>query len=394
MKLSSNKLFRGGGIQTSEDWDLVPAGIFKFMENRTMITKKILSAMVVFAASLAVMAVAACGSDPTPVPAATAVPATAVPETITLKLTTHSPGPGTPRSDWVPMLADLVEERTNGQVKIEIFWADVLVKAKEQLEGVQNGVADMADLSVGYFGDKIKLYQGPGQIPFVDADPVKMYNAMWRVFEEVPETLTEIEKFNQKVLGVTVTNSYQLPSNTIASSLADIKGMKIGTFGRTAPKIIAAAGGDAVSTTGSEMYEALQHGVIEARILSYEASKRFSLQEVVKYIIEVDLGSLAGAAAITINTDSWNKLTPQNQQILSDAAKEVGAWEADAMGKGRDDYRAWLVDKGIEIIKFPAAERDKWKNLIAVQSISADWAAGLEAEGLPGKKVLDILTAG
>ena len=67
-------------------------------------------------------------------------------------------------------------------------------------------------------------------------------------------------------------------------NLADLKGKKVGTFGRIAPKAIQAAGAIPVSTTGGEMYEALQRKTIDARILSFEAAQRFKTYEVAKYM--------------------------------------------------------------------------------------------------------------
>ena len=93
---------------------------------------------------------------------------------IILKVPTQSARPGTPRADYLVRFQKAVAERTKGEIEVQIYWANSLVHAKEALEAVQLGTADMADLAVGYFSDKIRLLQVAG-LPFTVSDPVKAW---------------------------------------------------------------------------------------------------------------------------------------------------------------------------------------------------------------------------
>jgi len=306
-----------------------------------------------------------------------------------LKISTHSSGPGTPRADYMVRLAKAVKERTNGRVEIRIFWANSLVHAKEALEAVQAGTSDMADLALAYFADKVKLLQ-VGSLPFAVTDPVKQREGILRVLKEIPQASQELDKFGQKILGVTATASYQLPSHKPISDLAELEGKKVGSFGRVVPKVLQAGGAVPVSVSAGEMYEALQRGTIDARVLSYEATQRFKIYEVVKFISQVDLGALAGINTLTINKRKWATLSPEDQKIILEEGEKVGAWEAKAMRDDDVKFKNFLRDKGVTIVDFSSTDRDRWKELPAVEAISSNWVKTMEDQGLPGKKTLAV----
>ena len=312
-------------------------------------------------------------------------------ETI-LKVATMSGGPGTPVPDLLVRFAKGVEQRTGGQIKIRIYWANSLVHAKEVLEAVQIGTTDIGHLAVSYFSDKLRLIT-VATLPFSVTDPVKMRNNTPRVIDKVPEVRKEWERFGHVAVSVFSTGSFQLPSRTPIRNLADLQGKKVGGFGRIVPKVVHAAGAVPVSITAGEMYQALQRGTIDARVLSYEATKRFKLFEVTKYISEVDLGGLAGVNLITINRGRWEGLTPEQRKIILEVGKEAGAWEAQAMKDGDVKFKQELVSKGMKVVEFSEDDRNKWKNSPAVKKIAQDWVEQREAQGLPGKRVLSLYQA-
>ena len=308
---------------------------------------------------------------------------------IILKVPTQSARPGTPRADYLVRFQKAVAERTKGEIEVQIYWANSLVHAKEALEAVQLGTADMADLAVGYFSDKIRLLQVAG-LPFSVSDPVKAWQGTERVLKQIPEASAELTKFGHKVVGMTATASYQLVAHDPIRNLADLKGKKVGTFGRIAPKAIKAGGGIPVSTTGGEMYEALQRKTIDARILSFEAAQRFKTYEVAKYMSKIEMGCIAGVSMFTINKRKWDSLSKEHQKIILEEGDKAGRWEAQAMKDDDLKFQKYLKAKGVIIVDFSAEDREKWKNSAGVQKIAGDWAASMEKQGLPGKKTLAV----
>ena len=306
---------------------------------------------------------------------------------IILKVATQSSRPGTPRADYLVHFKNGVAKRTNGEIEVQIYWANSLVHAKEALEAVQVGTADMADLAVAYFSDKIKLLQ-VGTLPFSVSDPVKAREGGMRLLREVPEALAELTKFGHVFVGMTATAEYHLNSREPIPDLAALKGKKVGTFGRIAPKAIQAGGAVSVSTTGGEVYEALQRKTIDARIMSFETVQRFKTYEVAKYVNTIAMGCIAGVTPFTINKDKWDSLSKEHQKILLEEGERVGVWEAKAMRDDDVKFQNFLKSQGVKIIEFSRSDREKWKNSPGVKQIAGDWVKSVEALGLPGKKAL------
>ena len=306
---------------------------------------------------------------------------------IILKIPTQSARPGTPRADYLVRFQKGVAERTNGEIDVQIFWANSLVHAKEALEAVQLGTADMADLAVGYFSDKIRLLQVAG-LPFSVADPVESWQGVYRMLRDVPEARAELTKFGHVVVGQAATASYQLVAHDPIRNLAELQGKKVGTFGRIAPKAIQAAGAIPVSTTGGEMYEALQRRTIDARILSFEAAQRFKTYEVAKYMSRIEMGCIAGVSLLTVNKRKWDSLSKEQQKIILEEGDKAGRWEAQAMKDDDLKFQKYLKGKGVIIVDFAAEDREKWKNSPGVQKIAGDWVASMDKLGLPGKRAL------
>ena len=306
---------------------------------------------------------------------------------IILKVATQSSRPGTPRADYLVHFKNGVAKRTNGEIEVQIYWANSLVHAKEALEAVQVGTADMADLAVAYFSDKIKLLQ-VGTLPFSVSDPVKAREGGMRLLREVPEALAELTKFGHVFVGMTATAEYHLNSRGPIPDLAALKGKKVGTFGRIAPKAIQAGGAVSVSTTGGEVYEALQRKTIDARIMSFETVQRFKTYEVAKYVNTIAMGCIAGVTPLTISKKKWDSLSKEHQKILLEEGERVGAWEAKAMRDDDVKFQNFLKGQGVKIVEFSRSDREKWKNSPGVKRIAGDWVKSVEALGLPGKKAL------
>ena len=58
------------------------------------------------------------------------------------------------------MFVDEIEKQTNGEVKVRAFWGESLLKGKEILKGVQDGVADMGHVNINYYPKRLLLNSG------------------------------------------------------------------------------------------------------------------------------------------------------------------------------------------------------------------------------------------
>jgi len=116
-----------------------------------------------------------------------------------------------------------------------------------------------------------------------------------------------------------------------------------------------------------------------------EAVVRFKIVEVAPHMLKADLGA-ACSKAINVNADSWKKLPAEVQQALKTNAigyRDQMSTQALAKGKGAQDA---FVKAGGTVKVLTAEQRAAWAK--SMPNVAKQWAEGLEAKGIPGKKIL------
>jgi TRAP-type C4-dicarboxylate transport system substrate-binding protein len=109
------------------------------------------------------------------------------------------------------------------------------------------------------------------------------------------------------------------------------------------------------------------------------------MYEVAPYMLKADLGTV-NSKAITVNAKAWEGLPDEVRTAISEAAIAYREHTtAKALDLAAGSY-AKYKEMGGEIYVMPAAERLKWAN--TMPNVAKDWAASLEAKGLPGNAVL------
>ena len=168
-------------------------------------------------------------------------------------------------------------------------------------------------------------------------------------------------------------------------ALADLKGLKIRVSGATAVKMGRALGFTPVSMPMGDLYLGLEKGVIDGVALPTEILISRRLGEVTKYVTDIDLGH--DTFFVVMNQQSWDRLPADVKKVFD---RLSGDWAVDFTGKAWDKFdheaKAKVKASGIEFISLSPEENARWKQLL--EPIKDEYAAELDAKGLPGTKVL------
>ncbi len=281
---------------------------------------------------------------------------------------------------WVKM----IEERTGGKVKMTVYYAAALAPPPQTFESTVSGVADVSEGLV---------YATPGRFPLTETvmlpelgleTSLSCSKALWQLYQTVPELKKEWQ--GVKMLWLHTTPGIKLITRKKpVRSLEDLKGLKIRVSGATAVKMGKALGFTPVSMGIGDLYLGLEKGVIDGVALPSEILVSRRLGEVTKYVTDIDLGH--DAFFVVMNENSWKGLPDDVKKVIEELS---GEWAVEFTGKAWDKFDLEAVGKnkagGIEYIDLEAAEKAKWKNLLA--PVKGEYAAELDAKGLPGKKVL------
>ena len=300
-----------------------------------------------------------------------APPPAPVVEPIILKMNILGPSVGFEAGllDWV---ADELEKRTKGRVKFEIYYGSSLLKVKEQLEGVRDGVADIGIFSGTWFPAQTPyqlIINQPmfGPSPEWNEDPTHLVNAYWKWWDETPAVRKELERWNMTVWSLWPFGRYDLFSTVSINSLEDFDGVRVRAVGAKATRMFEAVGAIPVATSPGEVYGALQKGVVEAAWVGLSWGEDYGLAEVSDYVIKISFAE--GTAYRPVNLDTLNKMTPGDREVFLELGREFSLRGAEAMRDRVPGLFKGFKAAGMTVIEFPKAERDKWQQMSEMEWI-------------------------
>ena len=199
----------------------------------------------------------------------------------TWRVQSHWPKASSSFTDSLGVLATLVEERTDGALKLEMLGAGEFAKGPDIYNIVRKGVVPMGTISPSYIADQAEaanfLYGIPGTL-----------RAAWEMEHAVKNLgLEDLVNADLEPEGVLILSEKVLPTEMVSSkkitSAAEFQGLKIRSSGSMLD-YLAAAGAAPQYIPGSELYQALSSGVVDgAHWGAAIGAQSMSLWEVCKY---------------------------------------------------------------------------------------------------------------
>lgn len=216
--------------------------------------------------------------------------------------------------------AEEIEEATDGRVKIEFFYQEALLSGAETLPGVGDGRADMGYIAGAYYPAELPLSNVAG-IPFLTENA----EAQGRTFQDLYENNDALRE-EWESQGVKVITWAPVPPNIVAmkepvDGLEDLEGQKVRGYGYVS-EALSMAGASAVGISQSEVYEALQRGVLDGTSgASLDIAADRDYQEVAPHFMDVNFGNYAVTANI-INLDTWESMPSDIQDAITTASED------------------------------------------------------------------------
>ena len=250
-------------------------------------------------------------------------------------------------------IADLVEEMSDGQMKITVYGAEEQVPAFGVFDAVSSGSHQMGH-SGGYFWKgKVPAAQFFTSVPFgLTADEINAWVnrggglELWREIY-APFNIYPIPAGN------TGTQMFGWFNKEI-NSLEDVKGLKMRIPG-IGGEVLKEAGGIPVTLPGGELFTALQTGVIDATewVGPYN-DLTFGFHQAAKYYYYPGWHEPGPMLELLINIDAWNSLPNHLQVIIETATKAVNQDMLDEYLAKNNQALTELVElHGVELRRLP-----------------------------------------
>jgi tripartite ATP-independent transporter DctP family solute receptor len=280
--------------------------------------------------------------------------------------------------------AKLIDERSKGRMKIEIYPANQLFADKDLPKALPSGAVDMAQVNMAMWSGLIPSLVVE-ELPFFYKDRDHFFRAM--ISPGVRNLLDkDFETKGAKVLFWMDYGYTGLIGKKPIKTMEDFKGKRIRGYGEISTEILKALGGAPVFMSIGEVYLALQRGTIDGVLTSTCSVYERKFYEVTKYFTLIRCGEFQNQPAVLVNVKKYNQLPADLQKLLVDASKDAQDWGLDIALKGTDECLAKLKESGMEIYSLPEQEKKRWA--AATKGVTTHY---LERTGEKGKALMEAV---
>jgi tripartite ATP-independent transporter DctP family solute receptor len=254
----------------------------------------------------------------------------------------------------------MVEEKSGGTLTVEIFDNSQLGAEKEFYDGVRNGTIEMGIPGMIMQADIPKLAVGEWPFLFKDYDHVKKV-LTGPIGEELTADLESIH--GVKALAWSANGFRMFSTNKTLDSIDDFKGLRLRM--PNIPNYIKLGqllGANVTPLPFSEVFTGLEQKVVDGQDNPIATVKASGWYEVQSDILESR--HMFSPNLYIINSNFWNKLSPEQQQAVQESATASATYEWELMEKSYEEDKKFLEEKGLKFTPVDDAYRTQLQDAV------------------------------
>jgi len=266
---------------------------------------------------------------------------------------------GHPNTAAMDRLAELVAEKTDGEITLEVFHGGVLGSQPDALEQVRIGAIEVGNFNLGPIGPMVKE-ANLVSLPFI----FKSVPHMFRVLDGEAGDIMASAMADAGVLPLAWVDAgarsfySQKPINTPA----DVEGLKIRVMNNDLyTSMISALGGNPTPMAFAEVQQALKTGVVDGAENNFPSFKNVGHYEVTTHYSLSE--HLIIPECICVNTAKFNALSPEMQAAVQAAAEEAALYQRELWAVQSEQARKDVEEAGIAVNEI--ADKSPFQNAMA-----------------------------
>jgi C4-dicarboxylate-binding protein DctP len=273
----------------------------------------------------------------------------------------HVTAPATPKGQTAERFKDLVEQRLQGRVVVEVYPSGQLMDDDDSLDALAFGEIQMIAISLSKLDrltHKFQIYD----LPFLFPDLATVER-----FQESADGIVLLDSMSDKGLkGLTYWHNgmKQMGAPVPLRKPADAAGLKFRIMESDVLQAqVLQIGGSPQKMALGEVYQALQTGAVDAQENTWSNMYSSKFYEVQRYLTETNHGYLG--YLVTVNASFWNSLPDDIRAELEAIMDEVTVWGNEHSERINLDDRQKIIDSGIsEVITLTPDELREWQDIM------------------------------
>lgn len=283
-------------------------------------------------------------------------------------------------------LCKKIKIMTNGRLEIEPYPAGAIVPTNETLTALQSNVLQVIHVWPGYASGKNPAFAALTDLIFAYEHPWELDTFMH--YRGGLDLLRELYKpFGAYTVGVMFWGVESWPSKKPIGKMDDFKGLKIREPQGMEAEFMAKAGASVVVLPGTEIFSAMDKGVVEAtNWATASINDKMGFHQMAPYFTYPGFHSMP-VGDFTVNQKEWDKLPEDIKQILVAATRE---WCWDSVERiAMEDVKlvSTAESQGKHVMTWTPEEKAKARAI--AQTIWQDWKGKNEQT----KKVIEAQEA-
>ncbi len=295
-----------------------------------------------------------------------------------LRIQTHF-APETPSGQLAKEYVEDIQAMSNGEIKIEMFYASSVVKSAETFDAAATGILDCDMTGGAYQTGKNPAFQFVGDIMGGYDTPYQQLS--WLYYGGGLEAAQALyNKYDMELIGWWVPGQESLASSRPIRNADDFKDWKFRSPPGMETKIFEKLGAKPIVMDFTEIFTALESGIIDGADASGLANNvGLGLYDIVKHANFPGFHSMP-SDHLACNKAKWDAMPEHHRRIMSTAMMALALKTALTFEKKNAEAAASLRAKGVTLYDWSPEDRQKFRD--AAQAAWPDFATTPEAKAL------------
>jgi TRAP-type mannitol/chloroaromatic compound transport system substrate-binding protein len=253
-----------------------------------------------------------------------------------------------------------VKEMSNGRLEIEPLPAGAIVAATESLDAVSSGVLEAQHGGTTYWTGKDAAFALLGDLQGGYETPYQMQQ--WLEYGGGKELVREVyKKYNVYFVDGVWWGVESLPAKKPIRTIEEFKGVKLRAPAGIGQDIFKLIGAAPVNMPGSEVYTALERGVIDATDWgTLSLNEDLGYHKIAKYPLYPGFHSMP-MADVAVNMQKWNALSPDLKAIVEVATRDFSRDMVQRLALEDEKVAKAAKEHGVELVNWSAEDRKKFR---------------------------------
>ncbi|MEL6915174.1 MAG: C4-dicarboxylate TRAP transporter substrate-binding protein [Pseudomonadota bacterium] len=292
-------------------------------------------------------------------------------------------------TEHVEKLAELVSEKTGGEFTMNISYGG-LSNNRENLDGIEIGAFEMAQFCAGYHRDKNRVITVL-ELPFLGVANLDEEVAVSSAVYSHPAATEEMAQWNARLLMTSPMPQYNIVgTGEPRDSLDEFDGLRVRATGGIG-NAFSQVGAVPTSVTATEAFQAMESGVVDAVAFAQHAHLSFgTINQADWWTANLNPGTVN--CPVVVNIDAYESLSDAHRAALDSSVPEALDHYLANYAELLERWDSVLAEKNVTKVEIDDSVIAEFR-AAAADPVREAWIADMEAQGLPGQELYDLVQA-